>query len=319
MAQFQPAATATSLSSVDDRRLTQLLRSRGLWLELGAAVVRVQSDSPSFARQLRVVYGSFPLVDDASWADVHVALHRVAGLRRYVRPQVQFLSDGRHPFEPFPADHGLPMFEWGCNGLLAQRTHHLLMLHAGVVERDGQALVLPAMPGSGKSTLTAALACSGWRLLSDEFGAFDLKRGVFVPLIKPVALKEGSIDVIRRFAPDAVLGPSFPATRKGTVAHLAPAGDAVLRRREDARPGLIILPKWQAGATTQWEAVPEHTSFPALAFNAFNYHVRGAEGFKAALHLVRTMPAWRLIYSDLAQALSQIEAAWRERAQPAKT
>jgi predicted ATPase len=33
-----------------------------------------------------------------------------------------------------------------------------------VVERDGHALILPAMPGSGKSTLTAALVQRGWRL-----------------------------------------------------------------------------------------------------------------------------------------------------------
>jgi predicted ATPase len=43
------------------------------------------------------------------------------------------------------------------------------MLHAAVVEKNGKALILPALPGSGKSTLSAALAMNGWRFLSDEF------------------------------------------------------------------------------------------------------------------------------------------------------
>ena len=53
----------------------------------------------------------------------------------------------------------------------------LLLLHAGV-ERDGLALICPPS-WSGKSTLTAALSLRGWRLLSDEFGAFDPRQARF--------------------------------------------------------------------------------------------------------------------------------------------
>jgi hypothetical protein len=44
-----------------------------------------------------------------------------------------------------------------------------------------------------------------------------------------VALKNESIGVIRAFAPQALLGPDFPKTRKGTVAHLAASAMAVAR------------------------------------------------------------------------------------------
>lgn len=136
--------------------------------------MRVRSDSPAFASQLRSVYGALPFVDHADWADVHVEGPRKAtGPRRWLRPQVVLWCDGQLPFEPFPADSPLPLFEWGCNWQIAHRLNHLLLIHAGTVERDGLALVLPAMPGSGKSTLTAALSQRGWRLLSDEFGVFD--------------------------------------------------------------------------------------------------------------------------------------------------
>jgi HprK-related kinase A len=299
-----------ALAEVQLPDLKHALAGNGVWMDVGAAVMRMQSDSAAFAAQLRVVYGQFPFMDYADWADLHVKIHRPHGARRWIRPQVKFQCDGQDPFEPFPADSPLPLFEWGCNWMIGHRLNDLLLLHAGVVEKDGLALVLPATPGSGKSTLTAALSQSGWRLLSDEFGAFDPESGTFRAVLKPVALKNQSIDVIRRFAPQAVLGPEFPKTRKGTVAHLAPQRDAVERRHERARPGAVVLPRWQAGSPTRFEPLEEQVIFPALAFNAFNYSLLGAVGFQAAVRLVRQCPAWQLVYSDLYEALATIEAAW---------
>ncbi|MCU0922291.1 MAG: HprK-related kinase A [Burkholderiaceae bacterium] len=298
------------LAAVPLPDLRQSLAGNGLWIDVGAAVIRVQSDSVALAAQLQAVYGSFPFVYEADWADLHVHLRRPRNARRWFRPQVGFRCDGVQPFEPYHADRPLPLFEWGCNWLIGRRLSDLLLLHAGAVERDGLALLLPALPGSGKSTLTAALSQRGWRLLSDEFGAFDPDRGSFRAVLKPVALKNQSIEVIRRFAPRAVLGPEFANTRKGTVAHLAPHPDAVERRHEPARPGAVVLPKWEAGSSTRFEPLPENVVFPALAFNAFNYNLLGAVGFQAATGLVRQCPAWQLVYSDLDDALSTLEAAW---------
>jgi HprK-related kinase A len=286
------------------------LAGKGMWFDYGAATLRVRSDSGPLASQLRSVYHSFPFVRDGSWADLHVEIERPTSVRRWLAPYVTFHSDGRRPFEPFPADSPLPLLEWGGNWLIGQRLNDLLLLHAGAVERDGLALLLPALPGSGKSTLTAGLSLRGWRLLSDEFGAYDPETGVFRAMLKAIALKNESIGVIRRFAPDARLGPSFPKTRKGTVAHLGPLPDAVARRHECARPGAVILPRWAAGSPTRLEPSPVDRVFTALAFNAFNYTTLGAVGFAAVVRLVRQCPAWTLTYSDLADAIATIEQIW---------
>ena len=50
--------------------------------------------------------------------------------------------------------------------------------------------------------------------------------------------------------------------------------------------------------------------FGALAFNAFNYKALGAVGFDSVVHLVRTCPAYQLIYSDLADAIAQLDDLW---------
>lgn len=307
------AATAHSiqtLAQVGRAEVARALAGDGLWIDLGAAILRAQSNSNLLATQLETAYGQFPFIDRADWADLHVQIRRAAGVRRWLRPQVILHCDGQQPFDPFPSDSPLPLFEWGCNWLIGRRLNDLLLLHAGAVEKDGLALLLPALPGSGKSTLTAALSQRGWRLLSDEFGALDPESGTFRAVLKPIALKNQSIAVIRRFAPQAVFGPEFPKTRKGTVAHLAPQSAAVARRHESARPGAVVLPKWEAGSQTRWEPLPENVLFPSLAFNAFNYSLLGAVGFKSVVRLVRQCPAWQLVYSDLDDALATIEAAW---------
>lgn len=293
-------------------RIRSALAGPGLWFDYGAATVRVRSDSAVLAAQLQAVYHAFPFDDDGRWADLHIQIVRPKSLRRWLAPQVVFRCDGRQPFEPFPADSPLPLLEWGGNWLIGQRLHDLLLLHAGAVERDGLALVLPALPGSGKSTLTAALSLSGWRLLSDEFGAYDPARGAFCPMLKPVALKNASLDVIGRFSPGARIGPRFPKTRKGTVAHLGAQAAAVGRRHEVASPGAVILPRWVQGSPTRLEPLPEDRLFTALAFNAFNYTTLGAVGFDAVIGLVRRCPAWTLVYSDLGSALAAIDGIWPE-------
>ncbi len=300
------------LGELRTSQVSEALVNSGLWLDLGAVTVHVRSNCTEFAEQLQQTYPAFPVVCNGEWADVHVDIRSTGGLRRWVGRQASFWCDGASPFEPFPADSALPLFEWGCNWVIGQRANNLLLLHAGAVERDGLALVMPAVPGSGKSTLTAALAMRGWRLLSDEFGAYDPHRASFCPMLKPVALKNRSIEVIRRFAPDATLGPVFAKTRKGDVAHLASPPQAVGARGRTAAPGAFLLPKWQSGSETRLEPLVENRLFSALAFNAFNYGLLGLVGFRSVVDLVRRCPGWQLVYSDLDEAVAAIDRLWPE-------
>ena len=300
------------LSQADPSTLRRQLAAGGVALDLGLLRVQIRADEPSLAAHLAQVYKHFLPLAPGSWCDAHVSLLRGTGLRRWLRPQVRFVADSVMEFDPFPADHALPLMEWGVNWLIGRRMNDVLLLHAGTLERDGRALVMPALPGSGKSTLSAALSLRGWRLLSDEFGAFDPQVGAFRAVLKPVALKNESINVIRHFEPKAELGPSFQKTRKGTVAHLAPSLDAVTRRHETALPGMLVLPRWRAGGGTVLEPIPPQVAFSSMAFNAFNYAVLGADGFRSVMALVRGMPAWRLEYSHLEDATARLLALWND-------
>jgi len=237
----------------------------------------------------------------------HVQMSRVGGIRRWTRPQVRFRIDGPSPFEPYPLDHAFPLFEWGLNWCIAMRAHQFLMLHAAVVERGGRALILPAAPGAGKSTLCAALVLRGWRLLSDEFGLCDLSTGLMVPLPRAVPLKNESIQVIRAFSADAHFGPLFPKTRKGDVSHLRPPAESLRRQQEPARPAHIVFPRFEPAAPLQVHALASSEGFVRLAYNAFNYQFLGGDGFAALTRLVSRCDCYNLLFGSLGDAVTALE------------
>lgn len=274
---------------------------------MGPFRVRLRAPLAGLPEQFSLLYGEYPLAVPDALADFHICLERPRNWRAWWHRQALFKLDGWTLFEPFPADTALPLFEWGLNWCVAQRCHHYLLLHAAVVERGGRAVLLPALPGSGKSTLCAALALRGWRLLSDEFGLFDLARRCLAPFPRPVALKNESIAVIRQFDAGAVLGPLFPKTRKGTVAHLRPPADSVRRMRETAVPGLVVFPRFEAGAALSLRAVPKAGAFLRLAHNSFNYEITGPDGFQAVAEIIRACDCYELTYGDLDGAVAQID------------
>jgi HprK-related kinase A len=284
----------------------------GLNFEAGPFIIRIRGYMESMAEALVFFYGEYPVVIDADFADFRLSLERPPLLRRWWRPQVYIKLDGLPVFEPYPLDHALPYYEWALNFFIARRAHQYLMLHAAVLEKYGRAFILPAYPGSGKSTLCAALMLRGWRLLSDEFGFVRPADVSLIPMPRPVALKNQSIEIIRRFSDAAAVGPTFPNTRKGAVAHLRPSAESVARMDEAARPYRIVFPLYRAGASLELTEVAKSYALLKLATNAFNYEIMGRTGFELAAHLVNACSCHNLTYSALDEAIARLEALIQE-------
>ncbi len=292
------------------------LAGEGLSLDFGLLRARVRADVPGTAETLHRLYGAFPVGVAARFHDISATLRLQRAWRERLRARVQFVLDGETPFEALPVRTHLPMLEWGMNWCVAARGHRHLLLHAGAVARDGLGVLIPAVPGSGKSTLTAALTCRGYRLLSDEFGVLRLRDHRLLPLVRPVALKNESIAVIARFAPQAVLGPIFRNTRKGDVAHLAPDAASVDTRLQPALPALILFPQFRRGAALGIEPVSETLAFVKLSGNSFNYELLGERAFDAAVRLVRACRCYRITYGDLDAAVTAIDDLLHQCVQP---
>lgn len=284
--------------------LVRRLGGPGLLLRTGPFVSRIQSNIPLVADGIGLMYRDNLIEEPGGFADFQVRLRQSTGLRRWWHPQVRFDHDGREPFAPLPVAQAWPMFEWVMNWCVSNRAHRYLIVHAAVIERNGCAIILPAPPGSGKSTLCAALICRGWRLLSDELTLIRRSDGMLVPLARPVSLKNASIDVIRAFAPDALLGPSVPGTNKGTIAHMKAPAASVAQVGDVGRARHIVFPRYEAGAATTLTPLSKGQLFIRVAENAFNYFVLGPAGFDCLGDLVDGADGHEFCYSQLDEAIA---------------
>lgn len=287
-----------------DETLSAQFSDKGVTLELAPFVVRIYTDIPSVLAGLQLYYSEYPVPGSSAFADFHVSLRRPRSAYRWFRPQVSFEFDGTVPFKPLPYEQAYPMFEWGLNWCIANHCHRFLMIHAAVVEREGCAAILAAPPGSGKSTLCAALVSRGWRLLSDELALIDPATLRITPIPRPIGLKNDSIEIIRHFNPSAVIGPVVKDTRKGTVTHMkAPVG-SILRSRETACPAWVIFPRYERDAAVRLRPHSKARTVVRLAENSFNYTLLGAIGFDALIGTVDQAECYEFTYSKLDDAIS---------------
>nr|WP_305910228.1 HprK-related kinase A [Methylomarinum sp. Ch1-1]MDP4521225.1 HprK-related kinase A [Methylomarinum sp. Ch1-1] len=251
-----------------DALISKARSDAGLSFDIGPFVVRLRTQDVGVLRNLSLLYEDFDLAQQ-SFVDFHVDMKQPVGLRRWFRPQILFSVDGHDLFEPFPLSHALPLFEWGLNWCIARRAHQYLMLHSAVVEKMGKAIIFPAFPGAGKSTLSAALGRRGWRFLSDEFGLVRAEDGLLQPMPRPVPLKNESIQVIREFSSTATIGPLFPKTRKGTVAHLKSPSPSVDQCKQLAKPALVIFPRYQKDSEILIQELPKHSRLRQIGHSRF--------------------------------------------------
>lgn len=283
------------------------LSNQGLRVKMGPFHVQIRTASSTLAEHLYSLYGNYELVE-RDLAEFHVQISPVRLIKKPFSPYARFFLDGRSLFPPFPAEQALAALEWGINLAIATRINHLLLFHSAIVERNGYAVILPAWPGSGKTTLCTALVHRGYRLFSDEFGLMDPGREIFLPIPRLMPLKNEAIRAIRNYLPEATLGPEIRNTHKGTITHVRPPNESIARSDETAKANWIIFPKWVSGVTLRLDPLPGSEAFLLLASNSFNYEVLGETSFQAVTRLIRSCRCYKLIYSDFDAALTAIDA-----------
>ena len=297
------------VGSLTAQQLSHRLGGPGLRIRIGPLVVQIRSRFERVKAGIRLHYAEHELAEPGEFADFRVSVTPSQGVRRFIAPTAVFQLDGASPFKPLPARQVFPLLEWGLNWCVAMYCHQYLMIHAAVLERNGRSLVLPAPPGSGKSTLCAALVARGWRLLSDELALIDTERTGICSLPRPISLKDESIALVRAFWPEAEMGPVVHDTMKGSVAHVRPPVQSVRLATVATVPGWIVLPRYRRGAVTRLSPLTRGAAFMQLLENAFNYSMRGRRGFDALADLVGASACHEFSYGgDLGAATDTFEA-----------
>jgi HprK-related kinase A len=299
------------MGELSEPDIEQRLRAEGLSLEVASYRCLVRSDTGLLSTPLRLLYRDYPV--DTAPSGIYDFQIRLARTRsNFWKPwEVEFDWEGSSPFPTLPLAHAHPLFEWGLNWCVATASGRHTVIHSAVVERGGQALVLPGRPGSGKSTLCAALALGGWRLLSDELTIVSQSDGMVQAVPRPISLKGESIDLIGGRFPLADMTLPVQDTHKGAIAYARAPSPAVASSQQSAPIGYVVFPRFRAGAELAFEPLSRASALTELMQNTFNVGMLGASGFEALARAIAGAQCYAVEYGDLASILNWVDTTCR--------
>ncbi|MFN8024861.1 MAG: nucleotidyltransferase family protein [Acidimicrobiia bacterium] len=173
--------------------------------------------------------------------------------------------------------------------------------HAGCVARDGTAIVLPADPESGKSTLTSGLVRAGFSYVTDEGVAFVPGTTRIEPYPKPISLDPGSWFLFPELAPTD----DGEATRTQWQVPPDAFRPGAASGPCDAR--FLVFPKYVEGATTELRVLPRAEALVELAKNTFEFNQHSVVYLHDLEVVVRACASYRLTVGTLDDAVACVE------------
>ncbi len=268
----------------------------------GRFTAELVTDFPGVIDTVKAIY---PEVAQDYPIDFHLRLTK----HRWWKPQARFFMNGLEAFSPLPASQAYPMLEWGLNWCVSQHAHQYLIIHSAVLVKENACILLPGVPGAGKSTLTALLVEKGnFRLLSDEL-ALICPRSLRVSANpRPISLKNDSIEVVKKLVDPSRLTTKVSDTLKGTVAHLLPNAQSQLHWHKSYPITHIVFPQFKGKGPKLVHERKVGETVVALANHSFNYNIHGIDGFNTLCRVANESALFDFYYDgDLDFALRQFE------------
>ena len=134
---------------------------------LAGTTIELRTGSTAMAAKLEELTASLPRADDAA-STIWLLDRGNDGPHRW-----RIVIDGELFASVAGGDDAVDTLAAKLNLIAVAGSLGRVLLHAGAVERDGQAIVVAGESGRGKSTLTAALVQAGFNYLTDELVLID--------------------------------------------------------------------------------------------------------------------------------------------------
>ena len=185
-----------------------------------------------------------------------------------------------------------------------------LELHAGVISpgprgTGGGCILLPAQPGSGKTTLTAALVHDGWNYLSDEIALLDAATMRVAPVPMAFCLKRSGLAAVAEFWP-AARDLMFHLREDGKrVAYLPPPIERVVSPDARMEVRAIVFPRYRKDRALACNILSPLEGLRRVANDCVAISGRlSAAHVQALVNWIAKIPCYDVVYGSTADALS---------------
>jgi hypothetical protein len=178
----------------------------------------------------------------------------------------------------------------------ANRTH--VVFHAAMAEREGVGVLLPAPMESGKTTTVTGLVRAGFRYLTDEAAALSPQDLTVTAFPKALSVDRGSWSVF----PD-LARPTPVTADQWQVPPTDLRPDAVVR---EARPRLVVRPRYLFGSSTRLRRVPRPEMALLLADCTFHFVDGAARNLETIAAMLARAECYELTIGSLEEAVVHI-------------
>jgi hypothetical protein len=178
-------------------------------------------------------------------------------------------------------------------------------VHAAVASLHGRAVLMPAPPDSGKTTLVAGLTRGGFQFLGDEVALIEPETMLVHPFLRPLLIERGSMAVLDGLASDL---PAMYGRFRG-VRYQVAAED--LRTGAEGSPCPIayaVLPRYREGSATRLQPISRATALMRVWDQTFNRSGIGTFGIRTLANVLRGAECFELPIGDLHEAIQEIRS-----------
>jgi len=186
-----------------------------------------------------------------------------------------------------------------------------LNIHAGVVSDGTRCILLPAAPGSGKSTLTAALVHAGYEFFSDEVALLEDRTLDVFPVPLALCVKDYGIEALADRFPQLR---SLAIHRRGDgkrVAYMPPPARS-RPASEEARPvGALIFPRFTPGGGTSLAPLPRSEALQRLMTECIGVsETLDTHRVEALVRWIAGIPCYALRHASTDDAIAAVASVF---------
>lgn len=218
-----------------------------------------------------------------------------------------FIFEEERPLAACAGDELVPHLKAILTERYVASVEDAFLIHAALLARDSRGVLICGSPGAGKTTLSVALMGSGYRYCSDDIVRIE-RNGMAggVPFLP--AVKTGAWSLVAPYAPHVVDVATY-RRRDGQDVRYLPAPISVEAR---TLSDIVVLAR-EPGAAAGFEPVEPLEILSTILESAFS--AKGSldpESLKAFARTIENARCYRLVYSDLAEAVHAIVSVAHE-------
>jgi len=193
------------------------------------------------------------------------------------------------------------------NGLVA-RSHNLtIIFHASAVAAGDTGILIPALGGSGKTTLAAYLMHRGYAFLNDDAVPMLAKSAELLPVPVSLSIKSGSWEVLGKHYPEMTRLTTFGEADR-QIKYLPPSDHQIQQKPVACK--LVIIPEYR-------ESQHEVEVVQLSVVEVFSHIIRSGciverpvnpVALGSLVDWLDEMPCYRIVYSSLLHAEAALSA-----------